>query len=317
MDWPFWQYAVLAGLGVLASIINILAGGGSNLILPLLMAFGVPPDIANGTNRVGIFFQSLTGIRGFRRAGALPTADLRGILLLTAFGGLAGSGLASVLPNTILKPALLLCILGVATLTFLKPQLLMPSADAEPHKTSETRGASALLFAVGVYGGFVQASTAFILLPVLAGVLRYGLLQANALKLVCTLAFTIVALAVFMMQGQIWWDVGLVFAATLRVLMVAWMNAEALQKTAETGYAHYYSRSRQKQWMKGEESGHTQKVRELRLDCDGDAVVMLIEQGGGIACHTGRESCFYRVWENGAWQTVDAVLKDEKDIYKT
>lgn len=105
-------------------------------------------------------------------------------------------------------------------------------------------------------------------------------------------------------------------ANTLRVLMVAWMNAEALQQTAQTGYAHYYSRSRQKQWMKGEESGHTQKVRELRLDCDGDAVVMLIEQGGGIACHTGRESCFYRVWQNGAWQTVDAVLKDEKDIYK-
>ena len=102
---------------------------------------------------------------------------------------------------------------------------------------------------------------------------------------------------------------------TRRVLMVAWMNAEALQKTIETGFAHYYSRSRQKQWMKGEESGHTQKVHELRLDCDGDAVVMLIEQNGGIACHTGRESCFYKVWQEGAWQTVDAVLKDEEAIY--
>ncbi|MDU8022516.1 MAG: phosphoribosyl-AMP cyclohydrolase, partial [Neisseria sp.] len=96
---------------------------------------------------------------------------------------------------------------------------------------------------------------------------------------------------------------------------VAWMNAEALQKTVETGFAHYYSRSRQKQWMKGEESGHTQKVHELRLDCDGDAVVMLIEQNGGIACHTGRESCFYKVWQEGAWQAVDAVLKDEEAIY--
>lgn len=100
-----------------------------------------------------------------------------------------------------------------------------------------------------------------------------------------------------------------------RVLMVAWMNAEAVAKTAETGFAHYYSRSRQKQWMKGEESGHTQKVHELRLDCDGDAIVMLIEQHGGIACHTGRESCFYRVWRDGAWQVVDAVLKDEAAIY--
>lgn len=104
-------------------------------------------------------------------------------------------------------------------------------------------------------------------------------------------------------------------AQTLRVLMVAWMNAEALQQTAATGFAHYYSRSRQKQWMKGEESGHTQKVHELRLDCDGDAVIMLIEQAGGIACHTGRESCFYRVWNGSGWEVVDAVIKDEAAIY--
>ncbi|ENS7820618.1 phosphoribosyl-AMP cyclohydrolase [Neisseria gonorrhoeae] len=104
-------------------------------------------------------------------------------------------------------------------------------------------------------------------------------------------------------------------AETKRVLMVAWMNAEALQKTVETGFAHYYSRSRQKQWMKGEESGHTQKVRELRLDCDGDTIVMLIAQNGGIACHTGRKSCFYKKWNGGAWETADAVLKDEKEIY--
>ena len=104
-------------------------------------------------------------------------------------------------------------------------------------------------------------------------------------------------------------------AQTLRVLMVAWMNAEALQQTAATGFAHYYSRSRQKQWMKGEESGHTQKVHELRLDCDGDAVIMLIEQAGGIACHTGRESCFYRVWNGSGGEVVDAVIKDEAAIY--
>lgn len=103
--------------------------------------------------------------------------------------------------------------------------------------------------------------------------------------------------------------------ATHRILMVAWMNAEALQKTVETGFAHYYSRSRQKQWMKGEESGHTQRVHELRLDCDGDAIVMLITQNEGIACHTGRESCFYKQWQNGKWVVQDAVLKDEHTIY--
>lgn len=123
-----------------------------------------------------------------------------------------------------------------------------------------------------------------------------------------------------LLKGVKFDDKGLVCAIaqdleTRRVLMVAWMNAEALHQTAATGYAHYYSRSRQKQWMKGEESGHTQKVHELRLDCDGDAVVMLITQNGGIACHTGRESCFYQKWNGSEWQTVDAVLKDEREIY--
>lgn len=100
-----------------------------------------------------------------------------------------------------------------------------------------------------------------------------------------------------------------------RVLMVAWMNAEAVQKTIETGLAHYYSRSRQKQWLKGERSGHTQKVHEIRLDCDGDALIMQVEQMGGIACHTGRESCFYLKWNGQDWVEQDPVLKDERVIY--
>lgn len=102
---------------------------------------------------------------------------------------------------------------------------------------------------------------------------------------------------------------------TGRVLMVAWMNREALAKTAELGEAVYFSRSRAKLWHKGEESGHTQKVHEIRLDCDADVIVLTIEQHGGIACHTGRESCFYRVLKDGEWHTVDAVLKDPNAIY--
>ncbi|PIT11758.1 phosphoribosyl-AMP cyclohydrolase [Snodgrassella alvi] len=102
---------------------------------------------------------------------------------------------------------------------------------------------------------------------------------------------------------------------TLRVLMVAWMNAEALRQTITTGFAHYYSRSRQQQWMKGEQSGHTQKVYELRLDCDGDALVLLVEQYGGIACHTGHASCFYQIYQNGGWESVEPVIKDENEIY--
>lgn len=100
-----------------------------------------------------------------------------------------------------------------------------------------------------------------------------------------------------------------------RVLMFAWMNRESLQLTVEKNEAVYYSRSRKKLWHKGEESGHTQKVRSLRLDCDGDVIILQIEQTGGIACHTGRESCFYREYRDGEWHIVDAVIKDPKEIY--
>jgi len=101
-----------------------------------------------------------------------------------------------------------------------------------------------------------------------------------------------------------------------KVLTVAWMNRDALQKTVETNAAVYWSRSRKKLWRKGEESGNTQKVREIRIDCDADAILLKVEQVGGIACHTGRESCFFRKLENGKWVTVDPVLKDPKLIYK-
>jgi phosphoribosyl-AMP cyclohydrolase len=99
------------------------------------------------------------------------------------------------------------------------------------------------------------------------------------------------------------------------ILMVAWMNREALSLTAQEGRAVYWSRSRQKLWRKGEESGHQQDVRELRLDCDGDVVVLKVEQRGGIACHTGRKSCFFRVLRDGVWHTVDPILKNSDEIY--
>jgi phosphoribosyl-AMP cyclohydrolase len=101
-----------------------------------------------------------------------------------------------------------------------------------------------------------------------------------------------------------------------RVLTVAWMNREALKATVETKQAVYWSRSRKKLWRKGEESGNVQKVIEVRLDCDSDAVLLRVEQAGGIACHTGRESCFFRKLEGGKWVTVDPVLKDPSLIYK-
>lgn len=105
-------------------------------------------------------------------------------------------------------------------------------------------------------------------------------------------------------------------AQTGRVLMVAWANREALSETAATGRAVYFSRSRKKLWRKGEESGHQQTVKEIRLDCDGDVVLYAVEQLGGIACHTGRASCFYRRLDGSQWTTVDPVLKDPELIYR-
>lgn len=100
-----------------------------------------------------------------------------------------------------------------------------------------------------------------------------------------------------------------------RILMVAWMNREALALTVAEQRAIYWSRSRAKLWRKGEESGHVQKLIELRLDCDADVITMQVEQIGGMACHTGRESCFYRRLHDGQWQTVDPVLKSPDEIY--
>jgi phosphoribosyl-AMP cyclohydrolase len=118
-----------------------------------------------------------------------------------------------------------------------------------------------------------------------------------------------------------WSEDGLVAAVAQdagsgKVLMVAWMNREALRQTVERNEAVYWSRARKRLWRKGEESGHVQKLVELRLDCDADAVLLKVEQLGGIACHTGRESCFFRRLDDGRWVTIDPVLKDPSLIYR-
>ena len=105
-------------------------------------------------------------------------------------------------------------------------------------------------------------------------------------------------------------------AASGDVLMFAWMNREALERTAEGGEAVYWSRSRRRIWHKGEESGHFQLVREMRIDCDNDAILLKVEQVGGISCHTGRRSCFYQRFADNRWQDVEPVLKDPGEIYK-
>jgi phosphoribosyl-AMP cyclohydrolase len=105
-------------------------------------------------------------------------------------------------------------------------------------------------------------------------------------------------------------------ADTGKVLMFAWMDREALKLTVETGQAVYWSRSRKKLWRKGEESGHVQKVKEIRLDCDEDVILLTVEQLGGIACHTGRHSCFFQKLDDKQWVTDEPVLKNPEEIYR-
>ncbi|SFN22936.1 phosphoribosyl-AMP cyclohydrolase [Nitrosospira briensis] len=118
-----------------------------------------------------------------------------------------------------------------------------------------------------------------------------------------------------------WSDDGLVQVVTQeadsnKVLMVAWMNRTALKLTVQTGEAHYWSRSRKKLWHKGEESGHVQKIKEIRLDCDDDVLLLRVEQVGGISCHTGRHNCFFNKLEDGCqWVVVEPVIKNPEEIY--
>ena len=105
-------------------------------------------------------------------------------------------------------------------------------------------------------------------------------------------------------------------AASGEILMMAWMNRDALRLTREQGRAVYWSRSRQKLWFKGEESGNVQQLHEIRVDCDADVVLLQVEQIGGIACHTGRRRCFFRVLKDGEWQTDEEIIKNPDEIYR-
>lgn len=236
LDFTLAQYALIGLLGIVAGIINMMAGGGSNLILPVLMMFGVPADVANGTNRVGVLMQSVSGTHGFHKAGKLPTGDLPGIMWPMMVGGVLGALVASFAPVDILKPMLLLTMLSVAAIVAFKPNLLLHEPGTQPVRVADKPGARPILILVGMYGGFVQAAAGFLLLPALAGLLKYDLVRANALKVCCTFGFTLVALAIFVARGQVMWDVGIVLAvcsaigARLGVKTAIKLQPETLRK---------------------------------------------------------------------------------------
>ncbi len=204
---------LLSITGFLAGGINTVAGGGSNLTLPALMILGLPADIANGTNRVAITLQCIVGLAGYDKHGTLDRPALLPVLIPSVTGGFCGALAAAVIPNLFLKPILLGTILLMALVILLRPSVIAPPPGTQNLSPADNRGAWWGLFAAGLYGGFVQAGVGFILLAALAGGLRYDLLRANALKTACALAFTGVALIVFIAFDQVWWVPGLILAA--------------------------------------------------------------------------------------------------------
>ncbi|RKF18853.1 sulfite exporter TauE/SafE family protein [Alginatibacterium sediminis] len=210
MDFSLLNIAILLVLGAIAGVINVLAGGGSNLTLPALMLMGLPADVANASNRVGVFFQALVGVRGFQKHNKLETTEIVPILIPTLVGGVVGAVLASFLPEQWLKPLLLLTMLGMTFLMIIKPSAIVVESGTVAKKVSQSSMGWWSLFFAGIYGGFVQAGVGFVLIAALAGSLNYDLVRANALKLVCTLAFTSVALLVFIWQSQVNWSAGII-----------------------------------------------------------------------------------------------------------
>lgn len=203
--------AVLAGAGVLATIVNVMAGGGGMIVLPALMALGLPADVANGTYRLGVVTQSIAGTAAFHRAGKLERKSIVPILIPTISGSILGALLATWIPRELLKPIMLVTMILMAALIAFRKQTLIP--EDGPSLTPKQAPRSVVgLFLAGAYGGFLQAGVGFLLLGVLVGTLRHDLITANALKLVVTLAFGVVALGIFAGAGLVSWTPAIVLA---------------------------------------------------------------------------------------------------------
>jgi uncharacterized protein len=204
------QAIMLIVIGFIAGGINTFAGGGSNLSLPALMMVGLPADVANATNRIAVFMQSLTATHGYYKHDKLNSDSIKNIIVPILLGGLVGAVVASYLDVDILKPLLLATMVCVSLWVVLKSDSDHPAEQII--NCSESKWGFITTFAAGFYGGFIQAGVGFVLIAVFVGVLKYDLLKANALKIVATLLFTAVALIVFIYRDQVAWMAGIYLA---------------------------------------------------------------------------------------------------------
>ena len=205
-------YALLVLAGVGSGFISTVAGGGSLLTLPALMLLGLPPHVANGSNRLAMVTQSLSGVAAYRKKGALDDRGVLPVVVPTVLGACVGALGAAYAPQWILQPVLLSAMVGMALLMLARKTLFTPPNDEAELGLRDRPLAAVGLFAAGLYGGFVQAGVGFVLLGVLGGLLRRSLVRANALKLACTSIFSVAALAVFVAAGQVAWVPAVVLA---------------------------------------------------------------------------------------------------------
>lgn len=212
MDISIVEALTLSVLGLVAGVINTLAGGGSNLTVPALMVLGMPPDVANATNRVGVIMQGIVGARGFRKHNKLPTHDFKAIIVPLLIGAFIGGAVASYAPQALLKYLLLGAMLAVAIIVLIRPNVIAPPMGTQSFTVAEKPQSMWWLLFAGFYGGFVQAGVGFILITTFAGVLRYDLVSSNALKVLATVFFTGIALAIFIFNDQVRWIPGLILA---------------------------------------------------------------------------------------------------------
>ena len=207
----YQSLAILAAAGVLATVVNVMAGGGGMIVLPTLIALGLPADVANGTYRLGVVTQSIAGTAALSREGKLDTGSIVPILIPSVLGAIVGALLATRVPGDVLKPIMLVTMIVMAALIAFRKQTLIPGEG--PALTPREAPRSFVgLFLAGIYGGFIQAGVGFLLLAVLIGTLRHNLITGNALKLVITLAFGTVSLGIFAWAGLVSWAPAVVLA---------------------------------------------------------------------------------------------------------
>ncbi|MGB8332726.1 MAG: sulfite exporter TauE/SafE family protein [Polyangiales bacterium] len=228
----YQSLAILAAAGMLATVVNVVAGGGGMIVLPALMALGLPADVANGTYRLGVVTQSLAGTTAMARAGKLHTQSIVPILIPTLLGATVGALLATRVPSQVLKPIMLATMILMAALIAFRKQTLIP-VEGPIQTLREAPRACLGLFFAGVYGGFIQAGVGFLLLGVLVGTLRHDLISGNALKLVITLAFGTVSLGIFVWAGLVSWTPAIVLAVAS--IVGAQLGVRVMLKVPTTG----------------------------------------------------------------------------------